>query len=314
MASSRKKVIMLGYVALVLCVLAVTASFAWMSISSTPTVTDLALSVVSDNRLEVAPDKDGKPGEWGSILDMTEQNELAAPLKPVTFKAEDNSFYEPGYGIDGRTDFTNATRLTDQNGKLLTDKENVCIYTCDFWIRSSNSYCSVGLSPAAVREDGEMGSGTFVIGEPVWNEETFRHDEAGNGSEKAVRIALRIDGTDTEPATWIIYEPCAEEGKTTTGITGEKLEGNFRLIRQETSEWSEDSPILKDTVIYKPGKFIDNVDGLFSLEPGVSKHVTMYLWVEGQDSDCTTAIAGGRIFANLQFNGELNNPSGIKPE
>ena len=314
MQRERKKVIFLGYVALVLCVLAVSASFAWMSISSTPTVTDLALSVVSDNRLEVAPDNEGKPGVWGSILGLTEESELAAPLKPVTFKAEDNSFYEPGYGLDGRVDFSNAARLTDENGKLLVGKDSAPVYSCDFWIRSSASYCSVGLTPAVVRENGELGNGTFVIGEPVWNEKTFRHDEAGNGTEKAVRVALRIEGNGAEPACWVIYEPCADENSQTAGVSGSPLQGNNRLIRQKTSEWTESSPILKDTVIYKPGDFIDNVDGLFDLEPGISKHVTLYLWIEGQDPDCTNAISGGRIFANLQFNGELNNPAGLKPE
>jgi len=313
--AARKKVIILGYVALVLCVMAVTASFAWMSISSTPTVTDLALSVVSDNALEVAPDAGGKPGIWSSILDLSEVSELEAPLRPVTFVAEDNTFYAPHYGLDGRTDFSSPIRLTDTNGKIIDGKENEgYIYTAAFWIRASSSYCNIALTPAQRREEDQIGAGTFLIGEPVWNAEKVCHEEAGNGAEKAVRIMLRAEATENEPEQWILYEPSATEGQKTMSINGGALEGNNRLIRQRASVWKESSPILNDTVIYDPGEFLDDTKGLFALEPGISRKVTVYIWLEGQDQDCTNAISGGRIFGNLQLTGEQNNNTSIKAE
>jgi len=313
--AARKKVIILGYVALVLCVMAVTASFAWMSISSTPTVTDLALSVVSDNALEVAPDNDGTPGSWSSILDLSELSELNAPLKPATFVAGENTFYAPHYGLDGRADFSDPVRLTDEKGQFIEGKETGgYLYSVSFWIRTSSSYCKVGLTPAVQREEDIPGKGTFLIGEPVWNAAKVCHEEAGNGSEKAVRIMIRADATETEPEQWILYEPSCSAGQETMSINGGKLEGNNRLIRQEASNWTEDSPILNDSVIYKPGEFLDNTKGLFSLEPGVSRRVTVYLWVEGQDADCTNAISGGKIFGNLQFTGEQNENTELHAE
>jgi len=313
--AARKKVIILGYVALVLCVMAVTASFAWMSISSTPTVTDLALSVVSDNALEIAPDNNGTPGAWSSILDLSEVSELSDPLKPATFVAEENAFYAPRYGLDGRVDFSNPVKLTEANGKLIegTDAKGY-LYTATFWIRTSSSYCDVGLTPAMRREEGIQGEGCFLIGEPVWNQTRVCHEEAGNGSDKAVRIMIHAEATENDPEQWIMYEPSTTEGQETLSVRGGKLEGDNRLIRQKASTWTETTPILNDSVIYKPGDFLDNTKGIFSLEPNVSRKITIYLWVEGQDDDCTSEISGGRVFGNLQFTGEQNENTALHAE
>jgi len=311
--AARRKVIILGYVALILCVMAVTASFAWMSISSTPTVTDLALSVVSDNALEIAPDNNGTPGTWSSILDLNELAKLDEPLVPITFVGEENSFYAPSYGIDGRMSNPKAVKLNDEQGNLLPEYDNkgyFCSYS--FWIRTTASYCTVNLTEAVERQDGILGGGTFVAAEPEWNTETFEHDPTT--VEKMVRMAVKAEATEYEEMKTFLYDPAYEEGQKTVSVNGGKYEGNNRLIRQTVTNWTEDSPILKDSVIYKPGKFLDNTKGLFTLQPAVSRKITVYFWVEGQDPDCNNQAKGSRILANLQFSGELDNGSGITPE
>lgn len=316
MQEQRKKVIILGYVALVLLVLAVTASYAWMSISATPTVTDLALTVVSDNRLEIAAATEtGEPSdEWGAILDLSEVSQLQAPLKPATFRAMNNSFYAPDYGWDGRISFQNPTQLTDENGTALSEAEGY-LYTCDFWLKTNASDCYVGFSPAIVRENGEMGSGTFVVGEPEWDDKTYKHIETGNGAENAVRVAVFVEETDSEASRWIIYEPAADKTQETLSVDGGPLQGSNRLIRQNPSTWEECQPApLKESVVYKAGSFIDDESKLFSLKAGQPKHIKIYMWIEGQDPDCQNAIAGGKLFANLQFSGELNDTTSLNAE
>ena len=174
MAQARKKLMILGWIAAVLLILLTSATYAWLGISSNPTVSDLALSVVTDNALELAPDVGGAPGEWGTILDLSELSALTAPLKPATYLAAEGAFYAPNYGWDGRVDFSAPIRLTDQNGALFSSadaaedaEENGYLFTCDFWIRARASDCTVTLTPAAEREDGASVVPAVVAPVPV---------------------------------------------------------------------------------------------------------------------------------------------------
>ena len=314
MAQARKKLMLLGWIAAVLLILLTSATYAWLGISSNPTVSDLALSVVTDNALELAPDVEGVPGEWGTILNLSELSALTAPLKPATYLAAEGAFYAPNYGWDGRVDFSAPIRLTDQNGALFSSADaaeeaegNGYLFVSDFWVRAQASDCIVTLTPAVEREDGVLGSGTFVVGEPVWDENHFVHKESGNGAQYAIRMAFRVDETDDhgnvsgEPI-WIFYEPCVEEGEAIAGADGsESFFGSHKVVRQLPSQWSDLSPALRDTVNYQPGQFLTEDLSLFAMEAGHARHITLYIWLEGQDEDCTNAISEGRIFSNIQF-------------
>ena len=311
MAETKKKLMALGWVSAVLLILLTTATYAWLGISSTPTVSDLALSVVTDNKLELAPNVEGVPGEWGTILDLSELSALTAPLKPATYLAAEGAFFAPNYGWDGRVDFSAPIRLTDQNGALFSSadaaenaEENGNLFICDFWMRAQASDCTVTLTPATVREDGVLGAGTFVVGEPVWDMNRFVHTESGNGAQNAIRMAFRIDAADTrnEEPIWIFYEPSVEEGEQTLSADGSAdFFGGHKVIRQQPSGWSDLTPALRDTVRYAPGAFLTEDLSLFPMKAGEEKHVTLYLWLEGQDKDCNNSISAGRIFSNIQF-------------
>lgn len=328
MSENRNKLLLLGWMSVILLVMLTTATYAWLEISSTPTVSDLALSVVTDNALEIAPDEGGTPGEWGTILDLSELSALTAPLKPATYLAAEGAFYAPNYGWDGRADFSAPIRLTDQNGALFSSadaaedaEENGYLFTCDFWVRAQAANCTVSLTPAVRREDGALGSGTFVMGEPVWDTSRYIHKEGGGGAQYAIRVAFRIDPAEDEEHAdgepiWIFYEPCVEEGESTRSADGsEDFWGNHKVIRQSPSSWSECSPVLRDTVNYEPGKFLSSDLSLFSMKADSPRHVTLYIWLEGQDEDCTNRISEGRIFSNIQFSATMNNNTQpVRPE
>lgn len=340
MVNPRHKIYALGYVTVVLLVLLSAASYAWLTISDSPMVSDLAISVVTDNAMEIAPDVQGTPGEWGTILDLSDYSALTAPLKPATFRASEGAFYAPGYGADGR--IANAVRLTNPNDTLLSAADaaedaadNGYLYTASFWLRSPSRDTDVFLSPPVTREQDTLGGGTFVVGEPVWNENTFRHDENGNGAEKAVRMAFRVEvpvfdsntqkldengkplksqQTGTE-IRWVLYEPNTDESEVTYGMDGGELQGDWTLVRQQASSWQETDPILADKVLYTPGDFFENEIPMLTLTRGVPTRVTLYLWLEGQDRDCSNIISAGSIFANLQFAPSTDNHNmDLRPE
>ena len=298
----------------IISIIALTAaSYAWMTISTTPTVANLALTVLTENAMQLSHDDGGKPlGDWSTILDLGDADEIA--LQPVTFLASEDAFYVPSYGLDGRIADGLGKRLTDEHGALLSEfaaaeDQSGYLYICDFWIRTNASDCTVAFTPPVEREDGVLGGGTYMVGEPVWDAGSVSHIDAGNGAQNAMRLALRVDpvddfGLEHEPA-FILYEPNADGGTGLTETMSAKgdgpLQGDHLLLQQTVSGWSETSPVLRDTVLYSPGTFLNDDLSLFPLQAGHARHVTMYIWLEGQDADCKVTVSGGRILSNLQF-------------
>ena len=74
--------------------------------------------------------------------------------------------------------------------------------------------------------------------------------------------------------------------------------------------------LLQDVVIYDMGEFLSN-PALFTIEDGGMMHVTMYIWMEGQDIDCSNMAVAKEtaIAANIQFKvaNESKYDSGIEP-
>lgn len=317
-----------AFIILLVCVmLLTTSSLAWMTMASTLRVSNLSLSVCTQNALMIAPDVDGKPGEWGTILDLTEYSKLFGALKPATFVASEMMFYSPSYGLDGRISEV-SKKLIDENGALLPEfsaadekqKEDGRLYVVDFWMKTESNDTWVSLSEPVNREAETLGSGTFVVGEPVWGGGS--HTEEGNGTESAVRMALRVKKNgvidevtqqpeDTGDELMIIYEPNADGGgglQETQSIKGGKLNGDLKLIQQKKSTWKDKSPALKDEVDYTVGEFMTEDTSLFYLHSNQPRHMYLYFWLEGQDADCTNALfaEGGKLLANLQFHGDPN--------
>ena len=68
----------------------------------------------------------------------------------------------------------------------------------------------------------------------------------------------------------------------------------------------------RDVQMYHLGEFTTDTS-LFSLPSGGMVRIELYIWLEGQDVDCTNAMNGAQLIANIQFTGETRNQSGLKP-
>jgi len=298
-------------------VLLTTATYAWMSIASTMKVTDLALNVVTDNALELAPDVSGAAGEWTTILQMPEILAGEVVLKPVTYSPRQDSFLNPSYGLDGRPDFSNPLSITQtQTGTLIPSSDEAeegegtgYLFAFDFWVRTGASDCTVHLSEPREVSQGLSGDGSYVIGKPVWNADAVRHDDGGSGAQNALRIAFRsYDEADGSKGKFVIFEPNADSAgnyEPTPSIDGaEALIDEKSLILQSISGWSEQTPVLRDHVNYEIGDFITENTDIFTLRAGHARHVTMYIWLEGQDKDCNNSISAAKVLINIQFKAE----------
>ncbi len=318
-----KRIVLYFYVIMILLILVTAASYTWFSISQTPRVSDMNLFVNAEEGLELSLDPSAE--EWELQLDLREIVPETSPLRPITWVDEENKFYAAAYGIDGRLlPFEYWQPLNDE---INANKDNTYGYYMKLTVYArSSSNVKVNLAKAMEVDEGINGSGTYLIGTPIWDSEELRHGNGGFGAEAAVRVGFRItpvndrgEPTGEEPE-FFIYEPNAnthmgEPGAflDTPSVTGApNLVGEDHLIRQSTSFWTESYPIERDVVIKIFGEFETN-PYLFSLKKGEIVKIDIYIWLEGQDPDCVSEIQDAQIAANIQFHADPDTQSGLVP-
>jgi len=319
---TRKTMLLIYFfMILMLLVLSVTATFAWFSLSQTPRVSNLSMYVTSRSGLELALTPDSE--RWGSQLSYLDMVSESTPLRPVTWSHQNRRFYTAMYGIDGRIT-GNWEPLSDERN---ANKNNYDGYYClgTFYARTSQDV-TVSLTPPMEAEEGINGAGTYLVGAPLWNDQELAHVNAGQGAENAVRIGIRITplGEDNQPLshldTYYIYEPNCDthaDGQMgyipTPSIDGDESLVPFdQLILQNHSTWREAEPVQDGVQIYEFGSFTTPVE-LFTLDANQKVMIRLYLWLEGQDVDCTNEIREAQIIANLQFKATPKSQSGLTP-
>lgn len=310
------------YLFIILLVLLVTATYTWFSISRTPRVSDMALYINSGSGLELALEPESE--EWTQQLDFGELLPEKTELKPVTWSYADQRFYTAAYGADGRI-ITLKEPLNDEQNANRSDGNGY--YVKGIFYARTGVPVTVSLSPAVEIEEGVQGAGTYLIGTPVWDDAAVYHNNGGGGAEFAMRIGIRVTKTDRdgqeqgERPVFYIYEPnCDKHIDGSNGyIQTESIDGTETLVpqsfllRQTSTTWTEAYPVQKNVVIRDMGEFITPAR-LFDLTPEELAKIEVYVWLEGQDVDCSNIIGQqARIFANLQFASDAGAQSGLVP-
>lgn len=318
-----KKLAFLLYGLIVLLSLFTVASYTWFSLSRTPEVSDLGLYINTPVGMELAADPAAE--EWTLQLNFFDLMQEEGVLKPVTWSENSQCFYAVSYGVDGR--MSNTAKLEKLNDERHTNKKNADGHyvMATFYARTGEPI-KVSLSPAVEVSEGIEGAGTYVIGTPVWNEQELLHDNGGSGAQYAIRLGFHIQKTDLEgndleePPVFYVYEPNSDrhvekgdgyiETPSVDGTTN--LVPDDRLIIQTTSSWSEAMPVQKKVVIKQMGEFQADTS-LFTLEKDQLARITLYVWLEGQDIDCTNMIGHKcQIVASVQFDAEYNAHTGLE--
>lgn len=310
------------YVVLILLSLFSVATYTWFSLSRTPEVNDMALYVNSPTGMQLSVDP--LADDWTLQVDFSKMTGTECPLRPVTWSDSEKRFYAANYGIDGR-----MTGIWEP----LTDSRNANKDNADGYYMMGTVYArcdqrvTVSLTPAVEVEEGVKGSGTFVMGSPIWNAAELRHENGGKGAEMSIRIGFLIEKTDLkgEPtegeSVFYIYEP--NNDRHIDGSTGyvdtasidmtQTLVEQDRLIGQTMNSWTESDPVEKNVVVRTLGEFTSDTE-LFELVPDELAKITIYVWLEGQDIDCTNVIGQeARILASIQFATESKGQSGLTP-
>ena len=227
------------------------------------------------------------------------------------------------YGTDGRVIEAKYTVLTDEKNANRSDG-NAYYVKGTFYARS-DSEVDVSLGEALELNGGINTAGTYVIGTPVWNEQTILHDDGGYGAETAIRVGIRVTSVDELTGAarggsdFYIYEPNYDshideniEGPVETeNVDGGTYEDITYVIYQTASEWMEDYPVQQNVTVKELGEFVGDTY-LFTLEADSMVRIDLYIWLEGQDVDCTNLIDKARITANIQFDVEYSGQSGLE--
>ena len=314
------------------------ASYTWFTLSWAPQVSNMKVYITSNSGLELAAD----PGAevWSNQLDLYSTRELEKyagseekpSLRQTTWSELDQCFYGPLYGYDGR--LLNVT-MTDYSEReiiswyKLEDLINANSLAYSSYYIKATLYARCGqpvdvmlAEPMQVNDQGIQGSGTYVIGDP----------NTGKGPETAVRIGLRMTYVDSEGnelserSPMYIYEPNAD--RHADGSTGYIPTYSIDEYRSEDStestgevrEWLlvDEERLIKQTFSRRdePGEFLTNPT-LFSLKSGEIIRIELYIWLEGQDVDCSNVMSDGvtttKIEANIQFTGTTDTQSGMVP-
>lgn len=273
----------------VLCLIVLTFStmtYAWFEKSNKLGANNLSIMVGGTGVLEIADDLGNGPGEYSHKLKLSEESKMKdMVLNPVTTK-DGKFFYSPIY--KGNT-VVSVKQILDRE---ILNKQYV--YEKTFYLKADSNpnedkdgivvtkdriYDVFLVGPATNIEH----KGTHVFQSPDAKNEIVAGDSAAN----AIRISFEL-----EDGTIIIYEP-NEDISNRDSYRAEDLVkkdyGNYKTMKQ-----------------LKEGTFVESENGkdspvMFSIKEGSDVKVTMRIWVEGTDIDCTDSIALDTIMAMFEF-------------
>lgn len=318
----RRRTILYLYVLLTLLILLVTATYTWFSLSQTPRVSNMEMYVTSAVGIQLAETYDAEEEDWGNVLDFQSIIGEETVLQPASWHASQNALVTAAYGTDGRTIENKYMILSDAQNANRSDAH--AYYVKGSFYAKSDTKVDVSLGKAVEVNEGVNTAGTYVIGSPIWNNQTILHEDGGYGAETAIRVGILITPVDARTGSelgegeFYIYEPNYDvhidpniEGIAATWtVDGREYEDIAFVIYQTASTWSEAYPVQKDVTIKNLGEFIGDTY-LFTLEKDDMVRIDLYIWLEGQDVDCSNMIDEAQIIANLQLDAEYGGQSGL---
>lgn len=316
----RKKryLVFYAYLALILLILTTAATYAWFSLTSNPRVSNLSFYISSAQGMEISIDP---VSGWSQRVTYEDVFGEAYELRPVTYSQNLGGFFGMAYNYDGTVSNVAFPLIEGIHSNSKTNN-----YYCVGTIYArTGMQTSVSLAPALELNDTNDVAGTYLMGKPQWNESALRHVDLGQGAENAIRIAIEVIRLqpNLEPSgetEFFIYEPNADrhnDGSVgylpTPSIDGTiSLIDQDRIITQSASLWMENTIVERDKLIYQMGDF-DKDPMLFTMRADEIVKIKIYIWLEGQDVDCTSLISNAHIIANIQFNATTEGGGGLQP-
>lgn len=255
--------------------------WAWFTISNRARVENLSLIADHQGNLQIADDLGNGPGTYSDALNLnnaTGTKMSSIVLSPVTSRDGVN-FYIPNF--DSLTNTVNSvTQLTDR-----AQLTKYYIYEKTFYLKAgSNSKNNVAeikrtydVALYGVQSNNRT-NGCFI----------YQPASSGDTAANAIRISFTLPDGQT-----YVYEPnCNKHNNDTNrAINGIGSEyGSYANLYQQNAD---------GTFVKSPKA--NESEKLFTLDENKDTLVTMRVWIEGTDNDCTNSIASDMIAGQIQF-------------
>lgn len=268
-------------IALLLVVAGGVGTYAWFSVSNRARVENLALIADHSGNLQIADDLGNGPGTYSDVLDLTKATGAAnmanTILSPVTTKDGVN-FFAPNY---------NSLTQTVESVTAITNREELnkyYIYEKTFYLKAgANSGNNVGsiqrtydIALYGVNSNNKS-NGCFI----------YQPTASGDTAANSIRVSFTLDN-----GTSYIYEPnCdvhnVDNNRANDGVNNEY--GRYATYQQRNNGSFVVSPKTNES------------EKLFTINENVDVKVTMRIWIEGTDVDCTNSIGADSIAGQIQF-------------
>lgn len=294
---------------LVMAAMLSTATYAWFTLSSSPTVAGMQMVATSTSGLTVGKAVDGSFYNAIELETPTDVDNINLPagakagdllkLVPVALKSG-TGFVEATYDAStGKVTGLSSTAITEMVG-------NVAVYT--YYIKSDNGEVNVGIitgdsaatTELTVENNQAKTDGTMVRRKMDATDPT---QGAGNASENATyatRIGLIVGDNTTDWANMIILEPNNDGITDNTQLNAANTMADSVTLASTASDVATKVSFQKNGMITE-GKTTDYTSAsLFTVGESPTK-VTMYIWLEGADEQCVDEIKSDQLEAQIQF-------------
>ena len=276
MKTTRKKIgrmqtkkLRTAIVMALICVLMLSgATYAWFTLGNTARVNSLSLQVSSEGNLYIGKDQTELQQHLTEISLASNDTQI---LYPCTTDATGKNMYSPKYESD---------KVVNGAEEIKEAQKKDYYYEKEIWLK--------------VEETGKSSSANeyaITLGKHTSEDGTFVKEKtgtSGKGAENCVRVSFIVDGNVS------VYEPNCDlsnsgdkaDDKSGRGYTGtihkQAAGGTF------TGESGE---------VYYTGDSSE----LFKVKGNVPTKVTVRVWFEGTDKDCTNSIQNAQITSQLKF-------------
>lgn len=274
----------------------------------------------------------------GSVADFHE-----VALEDVANREEELISYLVYFDLWVRTrdqDTTYALKLNNpgiKNGQLHVEDQETVYGTYALWLperdaegkyvnpKTTNDAMAclrIGFQMLEEQEDGtEQVTGSFIFEPNADLRSDFSQYQSASGESLEnklgdvtyVKGSFSVQEYGNEFANEKIYGTSVPTWKAPTEEGGEATYTMTPQItfRQRKSEWDttklaalDANQTVDSRCIKKLGAFVEDSPAMADINIEAPQKMRVFLWLEGQDIDCWNQIAGGGIFANLEFRGD----------
>lgn len=329
----KSKLLLSSVVMMLVSVLALTTSaYAWFVSNATPNVSRITASVTESNSLTISGTETGTYGQvlpltgitWAAF-DPTNTADITNKMSPVTL---DDGPATPAAGVlpaltqlpfrfmstadnayDGFVNDGDGKTIPTAGADLAADLHKNWIQF-DVWFRASSSldvYLDVGARINTTTTANKTNFGT--------SETNVDRQEIIETLRMAITFgtyaAAGYGTTNTTPTTLIVYEP----NDTNVILGTHTTDGFIDTLRYPTlagANYYKQSVVSANTLKTNDTEPVDlkfsgiplfRIDPLTTGDAAMLVRATFYIWIEGNDLDCTDAAAASSFFADIFFQG-----------